>query len=318
MNRPPEYRQVKISRREACRALAGGLALGALSPGRLAAEPASPWRPNYVLASSMYGTLPLAEILPEVRKTGAGEIDLWPPVHGDQRKAIDELGFEAFEALLEKFDVRLAGTTRFDLGPFRLAEEIAVLKRLGGHTVVATPFAEAGRRNLVGEEARKAVGEFVEKMRPTTAAAAEAGVTVAVENHASSIVCSPDSIRYLGDLAPEAGLGVALAPYHLPQDPQLLAGLVEHLGDKLALFYAWQYGEGCMKKLPKEQELKQMPGRGPLDFGPVMAALGKIRFRGPFEIFMHPVPRGIPILPTVAETTDEINRARAYLEDLIE
>ena len=29
---------------------------------------------------------------------------------------------------------------------------------------------------------------------------------------------------------------------------------------------------------------------------------------------MHPVPRGIPILPTTAETTAEINRARAYLQ----
>jgi hypothetical protein len=34
------------------------------------------------------------------------------------------------------------------------------------------------------------------------------------------------------------------------------------------------------------------------------------------EIFMHPVPRGIPILPTAAETTAEIVRAREYLEGL--
>ncbi|MDY0170475.1 MAG: sugar phosphate isomerase/epimerase [Thermoguttaceae bacterium] len=318
MNQLLSTTATKLNRREACRVLAGSLTLGMFNPARSVADTAADWRPNYVLASSMYGSLPLTDILPEVRKTGAAEIDLWPPRHGDQRKAIDELGFEAFEALLGKFDVRLAGTTRFDLGPFGLAEEIAVLKRLGGHTVVATPFAEAGRRNLVGEEAKKAVSEFVEKIRPITDAAAEAGVTVAVENHANSIVCSPDSIRYMADLAPEAGLGVALAPYHLPQDPQLLAGLVEHLGEKLALFYAWQHGDGCMTVLPKEQELKQMPGRGPLDFGPIMAALGKIRFAGPFEIFMHPVPRGIPIMPTVAETTAEINCARAYLESLLQ
>ncbi len=308
----------QLDRRQACRVLTGGFTLGMLSPACLAGESPAAWRPNYVLASSMYGTLPLADILPEVRKTGAAEIDLWPPVHGDQRKAIDELGVEAFEALLEKFDVRLAGTTRFDLGPFGLDDEIALLKRLGGHTIVTTFFpGKAVPRNIEGEAAKEAVGEFVEKMKPVAAAAAEAGVTVAIENHSNALVCSPDSIRYLADLAPEAGLGVALAPYHLPQDPQLLAGLVEHLGDKLALFYAWQYGEGCMKKLPKEQELKQMPGRGPLDFGPVMAALRKIRFAGPFEIFMHPVPRGIPILPTVAETTAEINRARAYLESFL-
>ncbi len=310
---------MRVARREACRAMAGGLALGLWGAGRLAAEPADAWRPNYVLSSSMYGQLPLEDILPEVRKTGAAEIDLWPPRHGDQRKAIDELGFEAFEALLARFDVGLAGTTRFDLGPFRLDEEIGIVKRLGGHTIVTTYFpGGAVPRNVAGEAAKVAVREFVEKMKPTAAAAAEAGVTVAIENHSNGLICSPDSIRYLADFAPAAGLGVALAPYHLPDDPQLLARLVEHLGGKLGLFYAWQHGDGCMTEMPKEQELKQMPGRGPLDFGPVLAALGKIQFAGPLEIFMHPFPRGIPILPTVAETTAEINLARAYLEKLLQ
>ncbi len=305
------------TRRDVGRAL-GGWALGGLSARWLAAEENSDWRPHYVLASSMYGQLPLAEILPEVRKTGAREIDLWPPVHGDQRKAIDELGPDAFAELLDRFDVGLAGTTRFDLGPFDLAEEIGVLERLGGHTIVTAYFPGAAvPRGVAGEAARVAVGQFVERMKPTAARAAEAGVTVAIENHSNGLICSPDSIRYLADLAPEAGLGLALAPYHLPQEPELLATLVEHAGDKLALFYAWQYGQGCMREMPKEEELQQMPGRGPLDFAPVMAALRKIRFTGPFEIFMHPVPRGIPILPTIAETTAEINRARNYLETLL-
>ena len=305
---------MQLSRREACRTVAAALGLGALGAGRLLAEPVGDWRPNYVLASCMYGSLPLADILPEVRKGGASTVDLWPPVHGDQRKAIDELGFEAFESLLAKFDVRLAGTTRYDLGPFRLADEIAVLKRLGGRTLVT---GSAGPKNIAGEEAKTAVRDFVEKMKPTADMAAEAGVTVAIENHGNALIYSPDSIRYLADLAPAAGLGIALAPYHLPQDPQLLADLIEHLGDKLAVFYAWQHGDGCMTKLPKEQELKQMPGRGPLDFTPLMAALRNIRFSGPFEIFMHPVPRGIPILSTPDECTAEINRARAYLNALL-
>ena len=31
---------------------------------------------------------------------------------------------------------------------------------------------------------------------------------------------------------------------------------------------------------------------------------------------MHPVPRGIPILDTASDVTDEINRARHYLDQL--
>ena len=93
-----------------------------------------------------------------------------------------------------------------------------------------------------------------------------------------------------------------------------LARLIRQLGDRLFMFYAWQHGMGCMKKLPKEYELLQMPGRGKLDFTPIIRSLKSINYSGYTAIFMHPVPRGIPILPTAAKTTAEINRARSYLE----
>ena len=83
------------------------------------------------------------------------------------------------------------------------------------------------------------------------------------------------------------------------------------------MFYAWQYGMGCMKKLPKEQELLQMPGRGKLDFTLIVKSLKAINYSGYTSIFMHPVPRGIPILPTAKETTKEINRAKNYLDAIL-
>ena len=70
---------------------------------------------------------------------------------------------------------------------------------------------------------------------------------------------------------------------------------------------------GCMTKLPKEQELLQMPGRGDLDFAPLLSALAEVEYQGWTEIFMHPVRRGIPILETTEQVTAEINRAREYL-----
>ena len=74
---------------------------------------------------------------------------------------------------------------------------------------------------------------------------------------------------------------------------------------------------GCHKKLPKEQELMQLPGRGQFDFKPLLGALSDVEYRGWFEIFMHPVPRGIPILDTTAKVTEEINRARSHISSLI-
>ncbi|HAW29036.1 MAG TPA: xylose isomerase, partial [Planctomycetaceae bacterium] len=111
--------------------------------------------------------------------------------------------------------------------------------------------------------------------------------------------------------------GMALAPYHLEQDPEMIGKLITDLDDRLLHFQAWQHGMGCTKKLPKEQELLQLPGRGDLNFVPLLAALKKINYQGRTEIFMHPVPRGIPILPTAEQVTAEINRSREYLENCL-
>jgi sugar phosphate isomerase/epimerase len=70
--------------------------------------------------------------------------------------------------------------------------------------------------------------------------------------------------------------------------------------------------------MPKAYELMQLPGFGTLDFTPILAALRDIEYRGLTEIFMHPTPRGIPIMPSVAESNDVINKAREYLARCIE
>ena len=140
------------------------------------------------------------------------------------------------------------------------------------------------------------------------------GVTIAIENHANNLIETPDSLKWLCELRPSARLAVALAPYHLPQDATLLSQLIRDLGGAIAMFYAWQHGMGCMTKLPKQQELLQLPGRGDLDFAPLLHALSDINYTGWTEIFMHPVPRGIPILETAADVTREINRSRQYLQ----
>ena len=272
-----------------------------------------PFELNYILASCMYGTLPLAEIVPEVKKIGSDRIDIWPRVHGDQREQVESMGNDAFAELLTTHGVGLGISTRFDLGPFGLAEEMAFARDFGASLIVT---GSQGPKDLTGEELRAAVAEFAEALKPHIAAAEKHGITIAIENHSSALIESPDSMRWLIEFTDSPHLGIALAPYHLPDDTQLIAQLIGDLGQGLALFYAWQHGMGCHEKLPKEQELMQMPGRGDLDFAPILSALKKTAFSGWTEIFMHPVPRGIPILDTAAAVTDEINRARHYLNQL--
>ena len=91
---------------------------------------------NYIVGSSMYGKLPLAEILPEVRKTGAAHIDIWPKVHGNQREQMEELGHDKVAAMLKQHRVKLSCLTHYDLGPFRLGKDMAVAKLIAASIAV--------------------------------------------------------------------------------------------------------------------------------------------------------------------------------------
>ena len=280
---------------------------------RVAAAAESTFQFKYLLGSCMYGYTGLEEIVPEVAKTGAAALDIWPKPHGDQREQLDAMGEANFQELLSKHKVQLGCITQYKLGPFGLRGEMRLAKRLGCQTMVT---GGRGPKGLKGAELKAAVGKFVEQMKPHLAVAEETDVTIAIENHGNNIIDSPDSLKWLVELCPNKHLAVALAPYHLEQNPRLIAGLIQSLGNRIVVFYAWEHGMGCMKKLPKEQELLQLPGRGALDFEPLVDALKSINYAGWTEIFMHPVPRGVPILETVPEVTTEINRARAYIDRL--
>jgi sugar phosphate isomerase/epimerase len=266
---------------------------------------------RYNLASCLYGELPLKTILPEVAKCGATEIDLWPRVHGNQREQIDAMGHDVFGEKIREHDVRMGMITRYDLGPYGLQDEIRVVKALGGDLMVT------GSGNIEGSTLKERVGKFVESMKPHVAVAEELGVTIAIENHGNQLIDSPDSLKYLAEMTNSERLGIAFAPYHLPQDSVLLADLIRDLGSGMKHFYAWEHGMGCHVKMPKVQEMKQLPGYGQLDFKPIVKALKDINYSGRTSIFMHPVPRGIPILPTVAEVTRALNRSREYLDELV-
>jgi sugar phosphate isomerase/epimerase len=286
--------------------------LGAAGAGLSQADAAKPaFQLNYLVGSAMYGDLPLATVIEETPKTGATHLDVWPRKHGTQREQMDEMGHEKVMELLAKYGVKLASTTRYDLGPFKLEDEIPIVKKFGGKAIVTGGVGKAG---LAGDDLKAALKAFVEKLKPTLAKAGEAGIDIVIENHGNGLMESPDSIRWLADLGRDLPLGIELAPYHLPQDTALLSDLIKHLDKKLSVFLAWQFGMGCMKPMPKDEELQQMPGRGKLDFTPLLKTLRDMNYTGFTQIFMHPTPRGIPILPTAPEVTAEINRSRAYLE----
>lgn len=305
---------MQISRRKAL--VSGALASTAvtLAAQRLFDDDDQDFQLRYLLASSLFGHADLAEILPEVSRSGASAIDIWPKVHGSQREQLDEHGEERFASMLRQVGVKLGCITQYNLGPFALQEEMRLAQRLGCRMIVA---GAKGPRDLKGSELKSAVANFVEQMKPHVEIAEETGVTIAIENHANNLMESADAVKWFAELRRSPNLAIALAPYHLPQDSRLIADLIRACGDSIALFYAWQHGQGALVSLSGEQQRQQLPGQGDLDFIPILAALRDIDFQGWTEIFMHPGERGTPIMESTAEVTAQVNRSRDYLDQCL-
>ena len=261
----------------------------------------------------MYGEMPLDVILPEVAKTGCEAIDIWCRVHGNQREQIAEMGDEAFTALLQRYQVKLGVSTRYPLGPTGLQEEMGWMKKFGGGIIVT---ASKRAQEPAGAAAKSAVREFLELMKPHVARAEETGVTLAIENHDKQVLCHPDSLRYFAEFNRSPRLGIAFAPHHLHPWSDQIPALIRDLGaSQIPFMYFQEHSAGIREKVSKEIEMRQLPGfGGGLDYRPILKALSDIRYAGYVEIFMHPTPRGIPILPTVGEITAAINRSRDYVE----
>ena len=276
-----------------------------------AAPPA--FKLRYALSSALYGELPLDVILPEVTRAGCDVIDIWCKVHGNQREQIQEMGDEAFRDLLREHGTKLGVSTRYPLGPFGLADELRWVKSCGGALIVT---GSSGPKDPVGVEAKAAVQTFLEKMKPHVELAESLGVTIAIENHAGQLLYHPDALRYFVELNRSRNLGIAFAPHHLHRWQAEIPHLIRDLGaEQLPFIYFQEHSEGMFKATSKEVEMQQLPGfGGTLDYSSLLRALRDIQFAGFVEIFMHPTPRGVPILPTVAEITAAINKSRRYIE----
>lgn len=301
-----------MNRREVLQLIYAGMAV----PSCLKAQ-AEAFSIRYVLSSAMYGDLPLREVLGEVALSGADSIDIWRKRHATHREQITEMGDGAFQKLLLESKTKMTISTCYPLGPFNQDDEMRWVQKNGGYMTVCGSRSH-GEKDPKGEEAKRQVKLFFEKLKPHYELAEELGVTMAIENHKNSMLSSPDSIRYFADLNPSKNVGIAFAPHHLHDAVEEIPKLIQHCGkDNLPFIYFQEYHLSSKQEMVKVEELKQMPGFGSLDYVPILAALRDVKFDGLAEIFMHPTPRGTPMLPTAREITQVINHSREYLTDCL-
>jgi sugar phosphate isomerase/epimerase len=299
-----------MNRRTACKALG----LAALTPSLFScAKPT--YKLRYVLSSALYGEMALADILPEIKKTGAESIDIWRKVHGNQREQITEMGDEACQALLKKHGAKISMSTCYPLGPTGLQEEMVWLQQYGGKIIV-TGSGKYPDSEPSGAAAKEQVKKMLEALKPHVAKAEETGITIALENHIRQCLHHPDSLRYFAEFNQSPNLGIAFAPHHLHEWQSDIPQLIRDLGNNnIPFIYFQEHSPGIFEKVSKEIEMQQLPGfGGGLDYRLIVSALRDIQFTGLAEIFMHPTPRGIPILPTIPEITGAINKSRSYID----
>lgn len=304
-----------MNRRAGLKTLAGALAASPLTALADDHKP-KPLELKYVLSSALYGDLPIAEVLPEVANSGSVGLDIWCKKHATHREQVDEIGFDKFEEMLAAEQVDLKVTTRYPFGPFGMEPEFAFAKQMGVEILLC---ATKGPKNPTGAEAKSGVKEFIEKMKPHAEAAMENGQIIAVENHGNALLHTPDSVKYFAEFNNLPGLKVAYAPHHMQSfGDEKVAEMIKVLGaDQIPFIYFQEHGIGSKETVAKEIELEQLPGRGTLDYVPILAALREIGFNGYAEIFMHPTPRGIPMLPTAPEITKVVNESRRYLDQCL-
>lgn len=305
-----------FSRRDFLRVTAGAAACAAVDSraalGAAEVKPA-PFKLRHVLSTNQYGCLPVANIVPEMHRAGCAALDLWAGRWGNTREQVDAMGHEKFAELLQRHRAKVGTYTCMDPGFAKCEPHLRAMLKFGGDTIVAGFPGAPGAKDLRGDDLRRGIRASAEKLKPIIAVAGELGAKLAIENHLNGFLEPPEGMLMLMEEIKERHVGIAFAPFHLPQDPVLLGKLVGDLGERILYFYAWQRGDGS-GDLPVDVQKRQLPGVGPLDFKPMLAALKRHTFAGWTSIFMHPTPRGSPLHPTVPAVTDQLNLARAYLE----
>ncbi len=255
-----------------------------------AAAERTDWQMRLSASSINYASLPVEAACQRIAALGFEAIDIWSAHAGCPHldDVLDRVGPEGLKELLAKHKLRLYAFSVYRGGYPKYAE---LLGKSGGGVAV-----RGSSGACPPEELSQRMRAFIESLRPEVELAEKHDSYLAIENHGNALLDSLDSFKAFVDLNRHARLGIALAPYHVQGRGQSVEDAIAIAGKQLFYFYAWQRAPG----------LGQLPGHGPTDFTPWIAALAKIDYRWYVNPFMHHEPA-----PDVMGSA--LARARDYL-----
>jgi len=289
-----------VDRRRFLAQLAGGAAAGVAAAGLLA-EPSPAWaaqgRWKMRLSGSSinFSKVPIEQAVQRIAKLGFEAIDVWSAHAGcphldDVQK---RLGPEGLKELLAKNKLKLYAFSVYAGGYAKYAE---LLGKAGGGVAVTGSAGPCDPKELTAR-----MKAFLEALKPQAELAEKYNSYLAIENHGGALLNSIDSLKAFADLNTSPRLGIALAPYHVEAGKQSVPEAIAAAGKHLLFFYAWQYAAG----------LGQLPGHGPTDFTPWIAALAKVNYRWYVNPFLHGEPPPDEASAALAKSRDYLEKCYA-------
>lgn len=258
-----------------------------------AAPRTEPWTMRLSASTIAFSALPIEKACERIAGLGFEGVDIWSAYTGcphldDVQK---RLGPDGLREILARNKLTLFAFSVYIGGYPKYAE---LLGRAGGSVAVAGSAGPCEPKELVPR-----MKSFLEGLKPQLELAEKHGSHLAIENHGATLLDSVDSLKAFTDLNRSGRLGIALAPFHIQARGESVPAAIAAAGTQLFYFYAWQYDPAM--------SLKQLPGIGPTDCAPWIAALAQARYRGFVNPFLHDQP-------PPDETAEALARSRDYLK----
>ena len=293
MNNEDRQLTQAVDRRRFLSHLAGGAAAGVAAGGLLAsARPASAapqrWKMRLSCSSINFMSLPIEQACERIAALGFEAVDIWSAHAGcpHLEEVRTRLGCEGLKELLAKNKLKLYAFSVYK-GGYPLYAEL--LGGAGGGVAVRGSAAPCDPTELTSR-----MKAFLESLKPEVELAEEHNSYLAIENHGRALLDSLDSFKAFVDLNRNPRLGIALAPYHVQGTETSVEEAIAASGKQLLFFYAWQ----------RAKETEQLPGIGPTDCTPWIAALAKAGYSWYVNPFMHHEPEPDAMSEALARSCD--------------
>ena len=270
-------------------------ALGRRARGAAPGEQDGPWKLRLSASTINFASLPVEQACAKIAELGFDAVDVWSAHAGCPHldDVLERLGPQGLKKLLAEHNLKLYSFSVYR-GGFR--KYVELLGKSGGGVAVR---GSAGP--CPPEEMPTRMRRFLEALKPDLELAEEHDAYLAIENHGHALLDSLDSLKALTDMNRNPRLGIALAPYHVQGQKQSVEEAIKICGKQLFFFYAWQRSRGT----------GQLPGIGPTDCTPWIAALAEIGYEWYVNPFMHHEPKPDEMSPLLAKSADYLRQCYA-------